>query len=117
MKKCIAVPVTAGVLSAHFGHCEQFYFAVTEDGKILEDRFQTPPAHEPGLYPKWVKEQGGELVIAGGMGQKARDLFAQNAVETIVGAPNEDPKVIVEKYLASALQTTENSCNHDHEHK
>jgi hypothetical protein len=32
----IAVPVTKGVLSSHFGHCEQFVlFEVGTDGKTL----------------------------------------------------------------------------------
>lgn len=112
MKKIIAVPVTNGLLSAHFGHCEQFYFATVEDHKIVAERMQTPPEHEPGLYPKWVKEQGGELVLTGGMGPKAQSLFKENNVEFIVGAPIADPKKVVEDYLNGVLQTAENTCNH-----
>lgn len=112
MKKVIAIPVTDGVLSGHFGHCEQFYFAQVENGKIVGERFQIPPEHEPGLYPRWVKEQGGELVIAGGMGQKACNLFAQNGVEIIVGANPESPRKVVEDYLSGALQVSGNSCDH-----
>lgn len=112
MKKAIVIPVTDGVLSSHFGHCEQFYFASVEENRITEERFQTPPEHEPGLYPKWVKEQGGTLVIAGGMGQRARTLFDQNGVETIVGAPSERPRKVAEDFLNGVLQTTENSCDH-----
>ena len=112
MKQTIAIPLTGGVLSSHFGHCEQFYFAEVEDKKIVAERILTPPEHEPGLYPRWVKEQGGTLVIAGGMGHKACDLFAQNGVEIVVGGPNEDPKKIVEDYLEGSLVTTSNSCDH-----
>lgn len=112
MEKIIVVPVTAGVLSAHFGHCEVFYFAEVKENQIVAERSIVPPAHEPGLYPKWVKEQGGDLVIGGGMGQRARDLFAQNGVEVIVGAPLEQPRAVVEAYLNGTLQTTGNSCDH-----
>lgn len=112
MKKTIAIPVTDGVLSPHFGHCEQFYFASVEENHITEEHFQTPPAHEPGLYPKWVKEQGGTLVITGGMGQRACALFEQNGVEVVVGAPSKTPRQIVEDFLNNTLQTTENSCDH-----
>ena len=112
MKQTIAVPVTAGVLSAHFGHCEEFYFAEVEDKKVVAERTIVPPEHEPGLYPKWVKAQGGELVIGGGMGQKAQNLFAENGVTVVVGAPLEDPRKVVESYLNGTLQTTENSCDH-----
>ena len=112
MKQTIAIPVTGKVLSGHFGHCEEFYFAEVENKNITSERMVTPPEHEPGLYPKWVKEQGGTLVIAGGMGQKARNLFAENGVETIVGAEIKAPKLIVEDYLKGVLKTSENTCNH-----
>lgn len=112
MRKTIAIPVTGGVLSSHFGHCEEFYFASVEGDRIIEEHFLTPPAHEPGLYPRWVREQGGMLVIAGGMGEKARSLFNQNGVEVVVGAPIEAPRKVAEDYLGGVLQTTGNFCSH-----
>lgn len=112
MKQTIVIPVTEGVLSGHFGHCEQFYFADVEDGGVVAERMQTPPAHEPGLYPKWVKEQGGTLVIAGGMGQRACGLFAENGVAVLVGAPCRQPAEIVAAYLAGTLETSANTCGH-----
>lgn len=112
MKQIIVIPTTAGVLSAHFGHCEEFYFAKVENRQITAEHKIVPPEHEPGLYPKWVKAQGGTLVIGGGMGQKARNLFAENGVEIIVGAPQEDPRKVVEAYLNGTLVTSENSCDH-----
>lgn len=112
MKTVIVIPVTGKVLSQHFGHCEEFYFATVNDGKIYDEHMNIPPEHEPGLYPKWVREHGGTLVIAGGMGQKARDLFAGEGVEVVVGAPSKDPREVVEEYLAGSLVTAANTCNH-----
>ncbi len=112
MEKIIVVPISEGVLSSHFGHCEQFYFAVVKENQIIEEYLKTPPKHEPELFPRWVQEQGGNLVIAGGMGQKACSLFAQNNIETIVGAPINFPRKVVESYLSGVLKTTENSCTH-----
>ena len=112
MKQTIAIPVTDSVLSSHFGHCEEFYFATVEDKKIVDEKMITPPEHEPGLYPKWVKAQGADFVIAGGMGPKARDLFAANGVDIVVGAPTIAPREVVEQYLNGTLETTANSCNH-----
>lgn len=108
----MVIPVTGGLLSAHFGHCEQFYFATVTDGKITDEKMITPPAHEPGLYPKWVKEQGGDMVITGGMGPKAVTLFGQNNVEVIAGAPVMEPRKVVEAYLNGTLETSKNSCSH-----
>lgn len=111
--KTIVIPVTGGKLSAHFGHCEEFYFATTEEGKITEEKTIIPPTHKPGLYPKWVKEQGGDLVITGGMGPKAVALFDENGVEVITGADAKLPREIVENYLDGTLETTQNSCHHE----
>ena len=113
MRKIIVIPVTNGLLSAHFGHCEQFYFATVCGANIEKEEMITPPVHEPGLYPKWVKDHGGQLVITGGMGPKAVSLFAENNVEVVAGAPIEAPRTVVEKYLANNLETSANSCHHE----
>ncbi len=112
MENIIVVPVSKGVLSSHFGHCEQFYFAVVKENRITESYLKTPPEHEPELYPRWVQEQGGTLVIAGGIGQKATALLAQNNIKTIAGASIDSPQKVVENFLNGTLKTTVNSCNH-----
>ena len=58
MNKKIAIPTEGGKLCAHFGHCESFYMATIQEGLIVEETMVTPPAHEPGLYPAWVGQQG-----------------------------------------------------------
>ena len=61
----IAVPVVNGNLCMHFGHCEQFMiFNVDQDNKKIEgNESVTPPAHEPGVLPKWLAEKGVNLVL------------------------------------------------------
>ena len=71
-----------------------------------------PPPHEPGVLPRWLHEQGVNVVVAGGMGQRAYQLFAQNDIKVIVGAPASDPDDIVAAYLAGTLETGENVCDH-----
>ncbi len=111
----IAIPTTNGSLSQHFGHCEIFYFAKVNQTEILKEWYLTPPVHEPGLYPKWVKEQGAELVIAGGMGKKACDLFKQNGISICTGAESLNPSILVKEFLSNTLQLSNNACeNHEH---
>ena len=64
----IAVPVSNGILCAHFGHCDQFALIQTENGKIKGKTLSTPPPHEPGVIPRWLSEKGAQVIIAGGMG-------------------------------------------------
>jgi predicted Fe-Mo cluster-binding NifX family protein len=70
------------------------------------------PAHEPGLLPRWLAERGVNLVIAGGMGQRARMLFTENGIDVITGTVSEDPKTIVDQYVKDSLETGENACDH-----
>ncbi len=116
MNKCIAIPMENGVLCAHFGHCEYFSIITVENGQITDIKEQTPPVHEPGVYPRWVAGFGVTDVIAGGMGQKAINLFAQQNINAFVGAPQKDAKSIVDDFIADKLTLTANYCNHDDKH-
>lgn len=48
---------------------------------ITGQRLLTPPPHEPGVLPKWLHDQGVNLIIAGGMGQRAQGLFNENVCD------------------------------------
>jgi len=107
-----AIPLAQGVLCAHFGHSEQFAIVDTQDGEIKGKELLTPPQHEPGVLPRWLQELGVKVVIAGGMGQRAQDLFNQNGIEVVVGAPSDEPESLIQNYLTGALATGENLCDH-----
>ncbi|OPY91340.1 MAG: Dinitrogenase iron-molybdenum cofactor [Syntrophaceae bacterium PtaU1.Bin231] len=110
----IAIPVTAGKLCAHFGHCEEFHLIDVDPEKksITANKTLTPPPHEPGLLPRWLHEQGAEIIIAGGMGQRAQQLFSQQNIVVVTGAPCEAPDRVVMSYLSGTLQTGDNLCDH-----
>lgn len=110
----IAIPVTDGRLSSHFGHCEQFAVidVNTDDKKIKSQQLLTPPPHQPGLLPQWLSGLCVDLIIAGGMGQRAQQLFRQNNIDVIVGAPDNTPQELVLQYLTGQLQCGENICDH-----
>lgn len=111
-KTVFAVPIAGGKLAAHFGHCEQFALIVTEGGKITGTSMHTPPLHEPGVLPKWLHEQGAHVIIAGGMGTRAQQLFNENGIKVVIGAPADAPESLVNQYLADALVTGDNICDH-----
>ncbi|MCK4788537.1 MAG: P-loop NTPase [Desulfobacteraceae bacterium] len=113
-KMRIAIPVFEGKLSQHFGHCDTFVVIDTDgdSGQIVNRQNLTPPRHEPGVLPKWLHGEGVNIIIAGGMGQRAQQLFAQNQIEVVVGAPAESPENLVSAYLNNTLQAGENICDH-----
>ena len=110
--KVLVVPVSGGKLSAHFGHCEQFAFIETQNGKIMETKMRNPPAHEPGVLPRWLYEQGADVAIVGGMGESAQQLLREKGIEVIIGAPMDSPESLANQYLSNTLVAGANVCDH-----
>lgn len=110
----IAVPVVNGSLCMHFGHCEAFALVDIdpESQAITGQELVAAPPHAPGLLPPWLAEKGAEVVIAGGMGQRAQALFAQSGIEVVVGAPAAPPGQLARAYIDGTLQTGQNVCDH-----
>lgn len=117
MEKYIAVPLEGGVLCAHFGHCEEFAIVKVVDNEIREIKTLTPPEHVPGLYPRWVASFGVTDVIAGGMRQKAINLFNEQNINAFVGAPIDKAENLVINFIAGNLSLNANYCNHDNDHQ
>ncbi len=113
MNKKIAVPVdNEEMLDAHFGHCKFFYLAIINEGEVVSTEKVVPPPHEPGLLPKWLAEKNVTDILAGGMGQKAIQLFNANNVNAFVGAPKLHAKELVNGFLSGSLSFTANNCDH-----
>jgi len=103
-----------GKLAAHLGHCERFAILEVDlaTQKILKREEVDAPPHQPGLLPPWLAERGANLIIARGMGQRARGLFAERGIQVVVGVAAEIPERLVTDYLAGTLAASENACNH-----
>jgi len=110
----IAVPLAGGRLSAHFGHCEEFALVEVDipQKQIVGTTSLNPPAHEPGVLPRWLAEQGAGMIIAGGMGSRAQALFAQAGIQVQVGAAVATAEELVIAWLEDDLRTGVNLCDH-----
>jgi len=107
-----AIPLADGKLTAHFGHCQEFAIVEVEDSEIKNKETLVPPPHEPGVLPRWLHELGTNVIIAGGMGARALDLFVQNGIKVLTGAPSLTPEELIKQYLDNTLQTGANICDH-----
>ena len=113
MKKLIAVPADNGVLSMHFGHCAYFALYHIVDNKVIKTSVLDAPPHEPGLLPKWLKDRGATDIIAGGMGQRAIDLFEEQNITVLVGVdPSQKIDDIIAAYLEGNIKGGGNFCDH-----
>lgn len=52
------------------------------------------------------------MVIAGGLGPKAKELLDQHNIKVLVGAPQKPPEKLINDYLTGNLKLGENYCNH-----
>jgi len=109
-----AVPVSGGLMCAHFGHCEQFALIDVDEKKkeVIKKELVDSPPHQPGLLPTWLAEKGVNFVIAGGMGMSAQNLFQERGVKVVLGAMESDPEKAVLRHLTGELTTGENACDH-----
>lgn len=110
----IAVAAMGTQVAGHFGHCENFIFFDAENGAIKDVRSVPNPGHRPGFLPNFLADNGAQVIISGGMGGGAVEIFNERGVEVIVGAEGE-AKAAVEAYLRGELISTGSIC-HQHEH-
>ncbi len=110
----IAIPLAGGLLAEHFGHCDEFvvFGADREQRKLNANSRITPPQHEPGLLPRWLGELGVNVVIAGGLGRRARTAFESNGIEVVAGVAAGDPTEIAQSFLDGTLEAGRNLCDH-----
>jgi len=120
---CIALPVADGRLHGHFGGCREFALVEADAASktVLATRTVPAPPHQPGLFPRWLREQGVTAVIVGGIGRRALDIFAQNGITVRAGTVGEPVEVLAAAYLNGQLTVSPEGCanhghHHDHEH-
>lgn len=109
----IAAASENGMVSEHFGHCKEFMIFDTENNKIVKSETIDSPGHKPGFLPNFLADKGVNVIISGGMGGGAIDIFNERNVEVVVGASG-DAKAAVEAYLQGTLKSTGSVC-HQHQ--
>ena len=114
MSICIAMPLIGDSLSEHFGHAECFAFVNPDQPEQV--RRAAPPAHAPGVLPKWLHEQGATVVIAGGMGPRAVDLLKQNGMKVVLGVQPMPVAEVLRAHADGSLRTGEVNCSHGPDH-
>ena len=110
----IAIPSTGpegldSEVSMHFGRTPYYTFISVENGEIKNVKSVPIPfvEHGPGDIPYFIKENGGDVVIAYGMGQRAVQFFEQLGIRVILGAYGKVGDV-VNAFLKGELKVEEN---------
>ena len=111
----IAVASQNEMVTEHFGHCENFSIFESDNNKIVKSETIPNPGHKPGYLPNFLNEMGVNVIISGGMGGGAIDIFNEKGIEVIIGASGA-AKTAAEEYLQGMLKSTGSVC-HEHMHE
>jgi len=111
----IAVASEKEMITGHFGHCANFNLFDVEDGKIVKSESIPNPGHKPGFLPNYLNEKGVNVIISGGMGGAAVQIFNENNIEVVIGTTGLASEA-VEKYIKGELESTGSIC-HEHQHE
>ena len=102
-------------MSMHFGRCP-YYTLVDVEGEdiksveVIENPYYNN--HTPGAVPHFINSQNVQVMIAGGMGPRAIDLFQSLGIEVATGVGGQVENVL-KAYLEGKVHGTV-PCAHDH---
>jgi len=103
-------------MSMHFGRCP-YYTIVEVEGKdikkveVIENPYFTN--HTPGVVPHFIGQQNVQVMVAGGMGPRAIDIFQSLGIEVATGVGGQVENVL-NAYLDGKVQGVV-ACAHDHD--
>ena len=111
----IAVTYYGGQIFQHFGHTEQFKIYDIADGAIVCSSVVDTNGSGHGALAGFLKDNGVDVLICGGIGGGARAALAQAGIK-LLGGVSGDADSAVQGYLAGKLEYNPDvKCNH-HDH-
>jgi len=105
-------------VSMHFGHAAYFILADVESRQITRVSAVANPFHGnhmPGQLPAFIHSQGAQVMLAGGMGQRAVEFFREQGIEIATGASG-TVRQSLERYLDGGLHGAQPCADSGHQH-
>lgn len=108
------------VVSPHFGRCPYFVLVDVNGREVQNVEAVENPyyrQHQPGQVPRFIHEQGADVMLTGGMGGRAIGFFREYGIQAVTGASG-TVRHSLEQYLGGDLQGAEpcrESMGHSHE--
>jgi len=108
MRIAISVDTNQGLesrVASHFGRCPYFALVDVEGREVKNVEVVANPyygRHQPGQVPGFIKEQGADVMLSGGMGGRAIQFFQQYGIDTATGAAG-TVQAALERYLGGEL--------------
>ncbi len=102
-------------MSMHFGRCPNYTLIEIEGPEVKNVEVIENPYfsnHLPGVVPGFINEQNVNVMIAGGMGPRAVQMFEDFGIEVATGVCGKVENVL-KAYLEGKVKGTI-PCSHDH---
>lgn len=106
----IAIATEGNNVSSHFGKCENFTIVELENSKVINEKVISTVGNQHGLLPGYLKQQGVDVVIAGGMGDGARENLVSSGIEIISGITG-NIKDAINNYIKGELRSLNSGCS------
>jgi predicted Fe-Mo cluster-binding NifX family protein len=110
----IAIATEGSSVFGHFGKCENFTLVDVENNEVKSKTVVNTLGNQHGLLPAFLASHNVNVVIAGGMGEGAKQKLDQNNIEAITGVSGSVEEAI-NSYINGILKSSGANCS-DHEH-
>jgi predicted Fe-Mo cluster-binding NifX family protein len=113
----IAVTYENGMVFQHFGHTEKFKIYDIQDSRVVSFKIVDTNGNGHGALATFLKEQGVEVLICGGIGGGAQNALSEAGIKFYGGVQGSADQAVV-AYVCGKLNYNPNAkCDHhDHEH-
>lgn len=105
------------VVSPHFGRCPYFILVDLYGSEVQQVTAVENPyygRHQPGQVPRFIRQQGADVMLTGGMGRRAIGFFEEYGIQAVTEASGTVRRSL-ERYLGGELQGAE-PCRESIEH-
>lgn len=109
----IAIVMSDGEVSSHFGRCEEVMIVEIDGGEIKSREMVPAPPHDCAALPNLFVQRGVAGVIAGGMGAGAIQNLERAGIRVYAGVQGL-PEDVLSRFLAGTLTTGAPVCGGDH---
>jgi predicted Fe-Mo cluster-binding NifX family protein len=109
----IAVPTRDSRVDDHFGHCDHYTIFTIENRQIVS-RESLPSPEGCGCksgIAAVLKEMGVEVMLAGNMGEGAKNVLQKHDIAVIRGCKG-DIETVVQSYLLGFILDSGEGCDH-----
>ena len=109
----VAVPTRDNMIDDHFGHCDHYTLFTIEQGEVIE-RTTLPSPQGCGCKSNIapiLHEMGVEVMLAGNMGEGARNVLGRNSIAVVRGCSGSTDE-LVEAYLRGEVKDNGEGCHH-----